>query len=272
MSEHSERSIEQYYAEYAEHDRLSSPRGQLEFDRTKRIVLRFLPAPPATVVDVGGGTGPYSFWLASLGYQTHVIEPSIQLVEICRGQIQRDAARAGPESVKLGDARSLWLEDGSCDAALMFGPLYHLTERGDRVRALRESYRVLKRDGYVFAATITRIASFIDALCHGLMGDADFLSIVEADLATGQHRNPTNEIMYFTDHRRDEIRTEMQDAGFEVVAQLPVEGLGILARDFDSLWSDPQKRGRLLDLLTRTEEIEEVNGASAHHISVALKR
>ena len=34
----------------------------------------------------------------------------------------------------------------------------------------------------------------------------------------------------------------MEDAGFEVVAQLPIEGLGILARDFDSLWSDPRKR------------------------------
>jgi len=33
----------------------------------------------------------------------------------------------------------------------------------------------------------------------------------------------------------------MEDAGFEVVAQLPIEGLGILARDFDSLWSDPRK-------------------------------
>ena len=50
----------------------------------------------------------------------------------------------------------------------------------------------------------------------------------------GQHRNSTNEILYFTDaffHRRAEIRDEMESAGFEVVAQLPIEGLGILARD-----------------------------------------
>jgi len=101
-----------------------------------------------------------------------------------------------------------------------------------------------------------------------------FLSIAEADIGAGQHRNPTNEILYFTDaffHRRAEIRTEMQDAGFEVVAQLPIEGLGILARDFDSLWRDPRKRGTLLDILARTEGIEEVNGASAHHLSVGMK-
>jgi len=81
----------------------------------------------------------------------------------------------------------------------MFGPLYHLTERDDRIRALRESRRVLKSGGYAFAATITRVASFIDALCHDLLGDPDFLSIVDADIETGQHRNLTNEILYFTD-------------------------------------------------------------------------
>jgi hypothetical protein len=158
---------------------------------------------------------------------------------------------------------------------LMFGPLYHLTERDDRIHALRESRRVLKSGGYAFVATITRVASFIDALCHNLLGDPAFLSMVKADIGTGQHRNPTKEILYFTDaffHRRAEIRREMEDAGFEVVAQLPIEGLGILAGDFDSLWSDPRKRSSLLELLAHTEGIEELNGASAHYMSVGMKR
>ncbi len=97
---------------------------------------------------------------------------------------------------------------------------------------------------------------------------------MEADIGTGQHRNPTNEILYFTDaffHRRAEIRTEMEDAGFEVVAQLPIEGLRILARDFACFWRDPRKRGSLLNLLAHTEGIEEVNAASAHHLSVGMK-
>jgi ubiquinone/menaquinone biosynthesis C-methylase UbiE len=139
MSKQSKRSIEQYYAEYPEHDRLSSASGQLEFERTKRIVQRFLSTPPAIVADVGGGTGPYSFWLASLGYETHLIEPSIRLLEICKTRMQSNPSQAMPRTVEVGDARSLWLGDASCDAVLMFGPLYHLTERDDRIQALRSS-------------------------------------------------------------------------------------------------------------------------------------
>ena len=204
-----------------------------------------------------------------------MIEPSRRLVEICRNRMRANPSRLGPQTIERGDARALSFKDAFCDAVLMFGPLYHLTEREDRIRALRESHRILKSGGYAFIATITRAASFIDALCHDLLGDRSFLSIVETDLRTGQHRNPTNEILYFTDaffHLRAEIQNGMEEAGFEVVAQLPIEGLGLLAQDFDSVWSDLQKRNSLLELLARTEGIEEVNGASAHHISVGMKR
>jgi ubiquinone/menaquinone biosynthesis C-methylase UbiE len=159
MSKPSKHSIEQYYAEYPEHDRLSSARGQLEFERTKRIVQRFLQTPPAIVANVGGGTGPYSFWLASLGYEIHLIEPSIRLVELCKNRMQASSLPSKTLTAEVGDARSLWLGDTSCDAVLMFGPLYHLTERDDRIRVLRESHRVLESGGYIFAATITRVAS-----------------------------------------------------------------------------------------------------------------
>ena len=157
----------------------------------------------------------------------------------------------------------------------MLGPFYHRTERKDRVRAMEESRRILKSGGYLFAATITRVASLIDALSRDLLGDAAFLSIVKTDIETGQHRNPTDDISYFTDtffHRRAEIRAEVEAGRLEVVAQLPIEGLGILARDFESLWCDPRKRTTLLDMLARTEGIDEVNDASAQYMTVGGKR
>jgi ubiquinone/menaquinone biosynthesis C-methylase UbiE len=63
--------------------------GQLEFERTKRILQRFLPSPPAIVVDVGGGTGPYSFWLSELGYETYLTDRSERLLELCKSRTEQ---------------------------------------------------------------------------------------------------------------------------------------------------------------------------------------
>ena len=131
-----------------------------------------------------------------------LIDPSTRLVQVCESRMQVNPSDAGPRTVEVGDARSLWLGDASCDAVLIFGPFYHLTDRDDRIRAAQESHRILKSGGYLFAATITRVASLIDALSRDLLGDAAFLSIVKTDLETGQHRNPTDDISYFTDSRR----------------------------------------------------------------------
>jgi 2-polyprenyl-3-methyl-5-hydroxy-6-metoxy-1,4-benzoquinol methylase len=267
----SKRSIEQYYAEFAEQERLKSGMGQLEFERTKRILQRFLPLPPAVIADVGGGAGPYSFWLSELGYETHLTDRSERLVELCRSRIRTNPQRPSPRSVEVRDARSLSQANASCDVVLMLGPLYHLIERRERVRAIREACRILKPDGYVFTATISRVASFIAAVCEGLLNDTTFVSIVEADLETGQHRNPTDNISFFTDaffHRNAEIRAELEEGGFSVVAQIPIEGLGCVARDIDSIWAEPHSREVLLSVLERAETIEEISATSFHIMTV----
>src|SRR5918994_65755 len=50
-----------------------------------------------------------------------------------------------------GVARQLSADDASFDAVLLFGPLYHLTDRADRRAALAEARRVLQPGGRLFA-------------------------------------------------------------------------------------------------------------------------
>lgn len=49
--------IHDHYAAGAERPRLTFGHGRLEFLRTQELLLRHLPAPPATILDVGGGPG-----------------------------------------------------------------------------------------------------------------------------------------------------------------------------------------------------------------------
>jgi SAM-dependent methyltransferase len=51
-----------------------------------------------------------------------------------------------------------------CDVVLLFGPLYHLTQRVDRLTALQEARRVLRSGGLLLAAGISRFASALDGL------------------------------------------------------------------------------------------------------------
>ena len=58
--------VEAYYARGEERDRLTAgPKTIIEFERTKEIILRFLPPGPAVVADIGGGPGRYTAWLNS---------------------------------------------------------------------------------------------------------------------------------------------------------------------------------------------------------------
>ncbi len=70
--------IETYYNRKDENQRLSSGRGELEFLRTKQIIEQFLPDETGlSIVDVGGGSGPYAFWLAEKGHKVaHWLSPN----------------------------------------------------------------------------------------------------------------------------------------------------------------------------------------------------
>jgi ubiquinone/menaquinone biosynthesis C-methylase UbiE len=268
----SERVV-QFYNEVDEGSRLDTGWFQLERARTQELIQRYLPPPPGTVIDSGGGAGVYSCWLASLGYQVHLIDPVARHVEQARVASKQPHHQLA--SAEVGDARHLPHADQSADAVLLLGPLYHLVERDDRIACLREAYRVLRPGGLVWGAGISHFASLLDSLTHGFFDDPQFAPILARDLEDGQHRNPTGNTLYFTDaffHRPGELSREVQAAGFQILEVLPIEGPGWLARDFDRLWSDPIQRDRLLTAVRKMEREPSVLGASSHIMAIGLKR
>src|SRR5258705_1021183 len=74
-----------YYAEFPEEARLELGPSRLELERTKEILARVLPAPPARIVDVGGAAGVYSLWLAAQGDEVQLVYASPRLVQQAPG-------------------------------------------------------------------------------------------------------------------------------------------------------------------------------------------
>lgn len=260
---------EEVFAHYglgAERARLSAGAGRVERARTEEVLARWLPPPPARILDVGGGPGTYVPWLAGQGYEVHLVDPVPLHVEQARG--------AGARTARVGDARRLDESDESFDAVLVLGPLYHITDRAGRVRALAEARRVVRGEGLVAAAAISRFASLFDGLFTGALDDPAFRSIVERDLVDGQHRNPASRPEWFTTaffHRPDELAAEVTGADLRLEELVGLEGPAWLVGDVDERWADPERRERLLSTARAIEREPALLGLSAHLLAVARR-
>lgn len=262
-----------YYRDYDEQGRLSEGQGQVEFIRTQNIIRRYLKPPPAVVLDVGGAAGRYSCWLAKGGYEVHLVDPVPLHIEQAK-----EASAAQPEtpiaSCNIGDARQLEFDAETANAVLLLGPLYHLVERQDRMRSLSEAYRVLKTGGHVFAVGISRFASTIVGLAYGYCLDPVFQEIMQRDLETGRHTNPTNNPAYFMDtffHHPDELKEEVASSGFQIAGLFAIEGVSYMLKDFEKNWKIEENRKFLLDILDKIESEPSLIGASSHVMCVGVK-
>ncbi|MFC5029971.1 class I SAM-dependent methyltransferase [Streptomyces sp. DSM 41987] len=207
--------VAHFYSNVAdEGQRLScSADGRLEMLRTQELLRRFLPPAPARVLDVGGGTGAHARWLVEDGYYVDLIDPVARHVEqaseVC--------------NATLGDARALAAPDASYDAAHLLGPLYHLPDRADRLRALTEARRVVRPGGLVAAAGINRYASIFEnaatASLHTEKMEASVAKILSSAVHDGQGRFT---VAYF--HRAEELADELCEAGLVDVAVFGIEG------------------------------------------------
>jgi SAM-dependent methyltransferase len=257
-----------YYEVGNEQDRLTLGWGRLEWARTWELLERFLPPAPATVLDVGGGPGAYAVPLALAGHRVHLVDAMPLHVEQARAAAA--AAEVELASAEVGDARALAAPDGSADAVLLLGPLYHLLEAAERAAALAEARRVLRPGGVLAAAGISRFATLLESL-HGGWGPQR-REVAESALLTGTHRNPTGHPRFFaTTHftRPAELAAEVAAAGFAEVAVLAVEGPGTLVPDLDDWMADPDRRDWLLTQLRRTESEPELLAASPHLLATA---
>ncbi len=259
------RDIQHYYDRGEEDARLRTGRGRLELWRTQDVLRRWLPTPPVRVLDVGGGSGVHAEWLAADGYEVEVVDPIPLHVE--------QANRITGVRARLGDARALDAADTSADAVLLLGPLYHLPDRADRLRALTEAGRVVRPGGLVAVATISRFASMHDSIRQNWLAEPDWVAGIESTLVDGMHHGlrygERNRFTTAYFHDPAEVAGELSGAGLTVSAVVAVEGVAAFIGDLDRVLDDPESRDVLMRWIRTTETEPSLLGASAHLIGLA---
>jgi SAM-dependent methyltransferase len=264
----------EYYDRGEEADRLElSNGGQLEFERTKEIVLRRLPPPPAVVADIGGGPGRYAFWLARLGYRVVHRDVVPQHVEqLVAAAVAEPGAGPAIDSA-VGDARSLDLADACVDAVLLLGPLYHLTRRADRIQALREAARVVRPGGPVFGAAISRWAPRYDGILRlrlyeqvpavlEVVGRLERIGVIPP-LRPGEFTAYT--------HRPSQLRGEFRMGGLVDTDVVSVECGAYLLADLTERMADPVARQVIMDSARAVERVPELMGLGSHLLATGLR-
>lgn len=232
-----------FYTDADEDSRIqgSSTSGLVEFTRVQRL-LRARLEPGSRVLDVGGATGVHSRWLAADGHRVTLIDPVPQQVE--------RAAGIGTFEALVGDARRLPFDDGCADAVLLFGPLYHLAERQDRLGALTEAVRVLRPGGLLFAQGISRLAALSTEAVSVGYGQLD--TALWELLRTGRWASTAGGFPGGHFHTVAELRDEVAEAGCVVES---VHGLeGPHAGALDLLAADEQVAEAALELAERLEQ------------------
>lgn len=249
------KKIFDFYDLRPEEERLFTGKGLLELVRTREIISSFLSRAPIRVADIGGGPGEYSFWLAEMDHLLDLYDVTPRHIELA-GERNRGAAKP-LYNITLADARSVPCESGLYDLILLHGPLYHLPERDDRLRALAEARRVLKEDGLVICFGISYTSSTMVGLQKGTIFEDNYLEMIESEIKSGFHTPPTNFPRFFTDvhfHRPGELQQELSEVGFHPRFSLAVQGPSWLVPDFEEAWKDLRKREILLSVSRLLED------------------
>ena len=255
--------IEAYYARGEEHIRLAAgPVAMIEFERTKEIILRLLPPAPAVVADIGGGPGRYAQWLAGLGYQVEHRD----LMPLHVEQVRAAAGDSGLVRSALGNALDLDLPDSGVDAVLLLGPIYHLKNRPDRIKALREAARIVRPGGPVFVAAISRWAPRLDGeLLSKLYEKYPHSTALLPGLERSGSLPPVHPTAFTAYcHRPAQLRSEVRAAGLAVADLVNVEGAASLLGDLAERLEVPRDRQAVFDTLRATERVPELLGVGPH--------
>ena len=190
--------VSKHYNSRNEDERFEKRSSKIEFIITKKYIDIYLKSTDK-ILEIGAGTGRYSLYFADKGYDVSAVELIEKNINVLRGKI----APHHIINVAQGNATDLSLyKDNSFDITLLLGPMYHLFDTNDKLKALQESIRVTKKSGFIFVAYTQFDAAMIQtAFIKGM-----FNSLVDMNLLDDKSYLPiNNEKGVFELYRKEDI-------------------------------------------------------------------
>ncbi len=261
--------VVQYYEQYNEHARLTTDNSRrLEFITTTHLMDKYIPEH-AELLDLGAGTGIYSFYFAGKGCKVTSTDLTPKHVEMIRARIAKDGiANMVAETADATDLSPY--ADESFDAVLCLGPMYHLTDRAAQLNCLRECNRVLRPGGIVGIAYVNRLFIYP----HLVRMDPRYLTRewMERILEKGEISASASDC-FWTDayfHLPEEMDALCGECGILRLEHAATDGIGMYMRQAVNDFT-PEEFALWVDYHLRTCTAPSALGASNHGLFIGQK-
>ncbi len=228
------------YENYREEDRLSTNNARkIEFLTTIRI-LDDLISGKKTILDCAAGTGIYAFHFADKGHTVTATDITPRHIEVIRSILRNKPYKM--ETAILDASDMSIFENESFDIVLNMGPFYHLVDRSDREKCIKESLRVLKKGGLLITAYIPRYYVFQ----YVAMQNKEYLDakLARQIIQTGELRHD-DEKCFWTDtyySTCEEIEQLYQQYDLTVIDHFAQDGAAAHFSEQVDKWNDEEFR------------------------------
>lgn len=137
-----EKELIKYYNKFNEDKRLKTKHGYIEYLTGMTYIKKYLK-PNDKILDIGAGTGAYSIPLSEEGYE-------VNAVELVKHNLKVIEEKTNIKCFNLNATNLSIIKDSTYDITLLFGPMYHLINKDEKIKALNEAKRVTKKNGLIF--------------------------------------------------------------------------------------------------------------------------
>lgn len=265
--------LELYYNKFNEEKRLNSRHGQVEYRVSMKYIQEMLlqlevsgssgkrEKEEIKILDIGAGTGRYSVPLSEAGYDVTAVE----LVKYNLGILKSKGSK-----VKAYQGNALKLRrfaEESFDLTLLFGPMYHLFKKEEKLQALKEAKRVTKKGGIIMVA-----------YCMNEYGVLTYAFKEKHILECMQQKRLTEDFktISWEENLYDYMRIEDIDA---LVAETELQRIKILSPDGPANYMRPflnqlteEEFEHFVNYQLMTCERSDLIGAGAHTLDILRKK
>ena len=253
--------LEDYYSHFEEDNRLKSRHGQVEFITSLKYIHEVLKEDfSKKILDIGAGTGAYSVYLSNEGYD-------VTAVELVEHNIKIFKSKNSSAKVHQGNALNLSMFlDNTFDCVLLFGPMYHLLKKEEKIQALSEAKRVCKKGGKIL---ISYYMNDYAIITYGFI-KKHILECIENNQVDESYHMLNLEDDLYSMVRIEDIDEFNKVCGLERIKIIAADGASNYIRVYLNKLSEEEFKEFINYHLTTCER-SDLLGASAHLLDIVTK-